>query len=125
MVVEEVMTRNPVVIQSSEPIRRVQELLYTLDTRHLPVVDSGTLSGMISEQDLSPQDPTRSTSDLSAADIMTKEVASVTPRSELAHAIDLMLERRIRALPVVERDSRRLVGIVSYVDILKAARPLV
>lgn len=126
MVVEHVMTRNPVVVEWSESLQRVQELLYTLDTRHLPVTKAGSLCGIISEADLAgPQAAGEAPRRLSAEDIMSKKLVTVTPKSELSHAIDLMLERRIRALPVVDSGSLRLVGIVSYVDILRAARPLV
>jgi acetoin utilization protein AcuB len=48
----------------------------------------------------------------------------VDPETEVSEAIDLMIEHRIGALPVVEPDSTKLVGIVSYVDVLRAARDL-
>jgi acetoin utilization protein AcuB len=52
-------------------------------------------------------------------------VVTVNPESDVAEVIDLMIEHKIGAVPVVEADSTRLVGIVSYVDALRAARDLV
>ena len=46
----------------------------------------------------------------------------VTPGDDLVEAIDLMIEHRIGAVPVVDDGGTELVGIVSYVDALRAAR---
>jgi CBS domain-containing protein len=48
----------------------------------------------------------------------------VNPGDDLVEAIDLMIEHQIGAVPVVESGSTELVGIVSYVDALRAAREL-
>jgi len=49
--------------------------------------------------------------------IMSGGVISVTPDAELEELIDLLLENRIGAIPVVDGEGA-VVGIVSYVDIL-------
>ena len=43
-----------------------------------------------------------------------------SPRLQVVEIIDLMTENRIGAVPVVDNDSQ-LAGIVSYVDVLRAA----
>jgi CBS domain-containing protein len=53
-------------------------------------------------------------------DRMSVDVVSVHPEAEVSDVIDLLLEARIGAVPVVRPDSREIVGIVSYVDILRA-----
>jgi acetoin utilization protein AcuB len=55
---------------------------------------------------------------------MSSDVVTVNPETEVGEAIDLMIEHRIGALPVVEADSTKLVGILRYVDALRAAREL-
>ena len=45
-------------------------------------------------------------------DIMTCDVVAVTPMCKLQDAVELMLERRISGLPVLD-DQQRLVGIIS------------
>ena len=58
------------------------------------------------------------------SDAMSPDVISVNPETEVSEVIDLMIEQNVGAIPVVEADSAKLVGIVSYVDALRAARNL-
>jgi CBS domain-containing protein len=55
------------------------------------------------------------------SDIMTKEVATVTPETRIEHLCDLFRERRITGAPVVDSDGH-LVGIVSKDDVLFRGR---
>jgi CBS domain-containing protein len=52
------------------------------------------------------------------------DVIVVEPGAPLAAAIDLLVDRRLSALPVVDANDG-LVGIVSYIDILEALRDTV
>ena len=56
--------------------------------------------------------------DLRAADVMSREVASVRDEAPIGDAIDLMVARGFKRLPVVDRTGR-LAGIVSRADILQ------
>ncbi len=56
-----------------------------------------------------------------AAEIMTKEVATVTPESRVEDLCDLFRERRITGAPVVDREGH-LVGIVSKDDVVFRGR---
>lgn len=129
MVVDEVMTREPTTVRSTVSIGEALSTLKEMDARHLPVVDGGELVGILSDRDLLElrnllDDPDADTSVLERAvsGYMSTDVASVSPETELAEAVDIMLERRVGALPVLEEETESLVGIVSYVDVLKAAR---
>ena len=128
MIVADVMSAAPQVVEVNEKLRSVQAKLRELDVRHLPVVDRGRLVGIISERDLPTElsvpaaRDAAGRSDKPAGWFMSSDVLSVHPQAELADAIDLMLEHRIGAVPVVEMDEGRLVGIVSYVDVLREAR---
>jgi acetoin utilization protein AcuB len=51
--------------------------------------------------------------------IMTKELVTVTEETKLARLAELMRERKLRHLPVVDAD-QRLVGIVSHRDVQRA-----
>jgi CBS domain-containing protein len=51
-------------------------------------------------------------------DWMTENPATISPQATLAAAYDLMLEREVRRLPVVDHD---LVGIITLGDILREA----
>ncbi|HEU5189857.1 MAG TPA: CBS domain-containing protein [Methylomirabilota bacterium] len=51
---------------------------------------------------------------------MSADVISVRPETEVADVIGLLLEGRVGALPVIRPDTREVLGIISYVDILRA-----
>lgn len=52
-----------------------------------------------------------------AADVMTRDVATVTPDTPLTAIAELMLSRRISGVPVVEPDGR-LAGVLSEADLM-------
>lgn len=54
---------------------------------------------------------------LKAKDIMTKEVVTVSPDTEIANAAKILLEKRINGLPVVDAFGR-LVGILCQSDLV-------
>ncbi len=55
---------------------------------------------------------------LTAKDIMTETVISVSPNDSLAEAMELIVENDISGLPVIDHDGR-LVGIISELDRIK------
>jgi CBS domain-containing protein len=54
---------------------------------------------------------------LKVKDIMTKELITVSPQTEIAGAAKLLLEKRINGLPVID-DSGKLVGILCQSDLV-------
>jgi CBS domain-containing protein len=54
---------------------------------------------------------------LRARDIMTKEVISVYPETEVAQAARLLLEHRINGLPVLDQEEH-LIGIICQSDLI-------
>ncbi|GAB4571152.1 MAG: hypothetical protein Kow0077_07100 [Anaerolineae bacterium] len=52
-------------------------------------------------------------------DWMTKQVITITADTKVPDAANLMREKKIRRLPVVD-DEGKLIGIISYTDILQA-----
>ncbi len=129
----EIMSADPIVVQIDTSIAEALEVLQNAEVRHLPVVDEGTIVGMLSDRDfrtayLSPLADTESLDRLKAklqspvSTIMSSGVVTVNPETDLADVIDCMLENKIGAVPVVDARGDELVGIVSYVDILRAQR---
>jgi CBS domain-containing protein len=51
-------------------------------------------------------------------EVMTRKPMTLAPADELEAAIDLLLNERFGAASVVDNDER-LVGIVSYIDLLR------
>jgi acetoin utilization protein AcuB len=133
MVVEEIMSRDPFSVQVTESVEKVMAALRDADVRHLPVLEGHALVGIVSDRDLRAyalpalatlDDPQR-TRDLLAtpiSDVMSSDVVSVNPETDVGEVIDLMIEHKIGAIPVVDSTTSKLVGIVSYIDALRAAR---
>ena len=49
---------------------------------------------------------------------------SVDPDTDVKDVVELLIENKIGAVPVVRPDTREVVGIVSYIDALRALRDL-
>jgi CBS domain-containing protein/mannitol/fructose-specific phosphotransferase system IIA component (Ntr-type) len=59
---------------------------------------------------------------LTVRDIMSDSVASVTPATPVRDAIDIMVQRRVRALPVVG-EKQEVLGVVTEWDVMRALLP--
>jgi CBS domain-containing protein len=60
---------------------------------------------------------------LKARDIMTREVVTVYPETEIVQAANLMLEKHLSGLPVVDRDGH-LKGIICQSDLMAQQRKI-
>jgi len=126
----DLMTEAPATVRPTSTVRSAVEILQALDVRHLPVVnEDGELVGMISDRDLRALSiPTlvgdeyvgdlRTALEASVSSIMSTGVISVEAESAVAEIVDLLLDNRIGAVPVTDEEGV-LIGIVSYVDILR------
>ena len=113
--VGDLMCRTPVTIVSDAVLEDARALMATHGVRHLPVVDRGTLVGMLSSSDLGRHVGHLERTKVNAA--MTTEAIAVPPTETAAAAARLMLARGVRALPVV--DDRGVVGVLSASDIVE------
>ncbi len=133
MSLESVMTRDPVAIEFNRTVRDAMELLDSQKIRHLPVLLDGGLVGMLSDRSLQPVrkallDAERwHESELKEImleqkldDFVSREPIFLDVSADLASAIDTMIEFQVGAVAVTEEGT--LVGIVSYVDLLKLFR---
>jgi CBS domain-containing protein len=88
----------------------------------LPVVEGGTIVGIVTDRDLYIALATRNVlpSQLAVGEVMRTRVWTCAPQDEVHAALATMKARRVRRLPVRGADGR-LVGIVSMNDLLLAA----
>ncbi len=113
--VGELMRRVPITIAPDAMLEEARTIMATHRIRHLPVVEHGKLVGMLSSSDLGPHVGQLGRTKVNVA--MTTEPISVAPDVTAATAARLMLERKIRALPVV--DGEKVVGVLSASDVLE------
>lgn len=130
--VRDIMTNSPVSVKPTLPVRELIERFDEDAVHGYPVVSpEGQLLGIVTKLDvlrvfrpgLQPELNVNQIGDQTVSDIMRPGVLTLQPGDALAAAIDLMVETRLRSLPVVER--RRggapvLVGMVSQGDVLRA-----
>lgn len=53
-----------------------------------------------------------------ASDLMTRQLVTASPTDTVAHLMQVMTDRRIRHVPIVEGD--RMVGVISIGDVVKS-----
>lgn len=118
---QSLMTTAPTTASGYTTLSDARHMMLQHDLRHLPVVDDeGVLVGIISDRDLLRVKGTMKP-EHTVARIMSDDVLTIAPDTRLSHIIDLLVDHRVSALPVVE-PSGKLVGIISWVDILLAVR---
>jgi CBS domain-containing protein len=115
----DMMTVDPATLPTNATVRAALDKLQTLDIRHLPVVnDDGEVVGMVSDRDLRGFVSGETELDVAITTIMSGNVISVEEEADAGEVIDLMLDHKIGAVPVVDADGV-IVGIVSYIDVLR------
>ena len=84
------------------------------------VMEGARLVGILSERDYARKVvlQSRSSADTPVRAIMTADVITVTPNDTVERCMQIVTERRIRHLPVMEQG--RVVGVVSIGDLVKA-----
>ncbi len=131
MKIADLMTRDVVSIELSSRLGAALQLLREHDIRHLPVVAEGELRGILSDRDIRTYRPPEAlvgdnvVASIELLDtplwrVMTSEVLTAGPEESIDRALDLFVDHRVGAICVVE--GGLLVGIVSYIDALRALR---
>jgi acetoin utilization protein AcuB len=128
MTVKEVMVKEVATLDVNDELSLANDIMRLGKIRHLPVVDGSRLVGIVSERDLFRSylaqvmgyggiDSRNLIKALRIKDIMVKEVTTISPEAKLYDAVNLMIEKKIGCLPVVEDD--RLVGLITETDIMR------
>ncbi len=131
MTAQELMTANPATVTPQANIAEAWDLMREFDVRHLPVVEGGALVGMLSDRDIGTLEVTRLLTDegadalrrrltLPVVQIMSTDIVAVEPDAEMDELISLLVEHKVGAIPVVLAGTRQIIGIVSYIDVLRA-----
>jgi CBS domain-containing protein len=106
------------------PRDTVLDALTTMADRNVGavlVVDGGELVGILTERDYARKVilRERGSGDTPVSEIMTTVVHTVSPSTPVAECMEMMTDRRVRHLPVLD-DGQNLVGLVSIGDVVKA-----
>lgn len=123
MTVRQILLRKGRGVYAIGPEATVLEALKKLaehDVGALLVMEGDRLLGIFSERDYARKLVLlgRFSKDTRVEEVMTREVITVGPDADLAEAMRLMTEHRVRHLPVVE--GGKVVGVISIGDAVKA-----
>lgn len=125
--ITEIMSKNPVTIESSKSLYDVEDLLNRHSIRHIPVVEGDRLIGVISRSDLlrisvtdlnEEEDGIESViyDNYSISQVMTKMPVFIGVDYTIKEAAKLLSQQSFHSLPVVEEG--KLVGIVTSGDLI-------
>lgn len=127
MKVADVMTRDPLTVSPAETIGQAEEIMTDNRFRQLPVVQDGDLVGIVTDRDvrsflsgslLTNPEAREKALNTKVREIMTTEPLTLSPEDDLQEAVELFIEEKIGGMPVVD-ETEGLVGIVTYVDLLR------
>ncbi len=128
MLVKDIMTENPATATELMSVAEALGLLYELDVRHLPVVRGRELVGIISDRDLrafsgatddEAMEAVEGARSANVGNFMNTSTVKVDPETNVREVLELMLLHRVGAIPVADLDTGDLLGIVSYIDLLR------
>ena len=111
------------VVYTVSPESSVYEALETLETKNLGSLvvleENGKLDGIFTERDYARKVilKGRSSKETRVSDIMTESPVFVTPDDKIEYCMQLMTDKHIRHLPVLE--DNELIGLVSIGDLVK------
>lgn len=130
--VKNIMTRNLTYVKLNTNVEEIAEIFEREQFHHLPVLDdSGEVAGMISKSDYFKLMDSMSIFNtdgakklnlkmfrtLLASEIMAKRAACIHEDASIESAIQIFIENRYRALPVVADE--KIVGMLTPIDIMK------
>jgi CBS domain-containing protein len=107
-------------IGPDEPVLHAIRLMSDKQIGALPVMQSEQLLGIVSERDYARKVILmgRSSADTPVSQIMTASVITVSPEDTVHRCMEVVTEKRIRHLPVIEKG--KLIGMISIGDLVKA-----
>jgi CBS domain-containing protein len=127
--VSTIMTKNVIKLNLSDDLTKAEMLFKKHHIRHIPVVNSNKIIGMLSYTDLlrisfvDAVDEEDEVVDVTVYNmftveqVMAKKLVTVSPETTIKEVAEILSSREFHALPVVEGDL--LVGIVTTTDIIK------
>lgn len=115
--IRDVMTPNPVSLPASSPVMEAAQMMKDRDIGDVIVLDEGKVCGVVTDRDIvvralaAGKDP----GSTKISEICSRDLVSVSPDEDIDKAVQLMRDKAIRRLPVVEGD--KPVGMVSIGDL--------
>jgi acetoin utilization protein AcuB len=129
MLVENWMNPNVITVDVDDTMLDATKILKEHQIRHLPVLKSGKLVGIVTDRDLKRASPSDATSlaahellyivaNIKVREIMTKNPITVPYNYTVEEAAEILMKHRISGMPVVDKEGR-VVGTITQTDIFR------
>lgn len=117
--ISEVMTRDVMTISPQETLRRAAQMMDELNVGVLPVCDGERLVGMITDRDITVRSTSAGEAPENARveEAMSEDVRWCFDDQSVDEVMQQMSDSQIRRVPVVDHNTKKLVGIVALGDI--------
>ena len=123
------MTKNPITVEPTTPVNEAAKLMKRRNIRRLPVVEKGSLVGIISDRDIMRVAPSPATTlskfeimslldKITVSEIMARDVVSLPDTATIEEAALVMYNEKLSGLPVVS-SMGAVVGIITETDVFK------
>ncbi len=117
-----------ITVQPDLPISEALDLMKREKIRHIPVIQKGTMVGIVTRNDLLNASPSKATSlsiweinyllnKITVADVMTKNVITTSEDTPVEEAARIMTDNQISCLPILRGEE--LIGIITETDLFK------
>ena len=114
MKVKEYMSKNVVTLKPEQKIKDVIELIKSSKHEGFPVVDNEHVIGIITPRDILLKRGKM------VKDVMSKRVVVTFPEVKIIDAARVMFREGISRLPVVDKETKKLVGIITNTDVIRS-----
>ena len=119
MRIKDVMTKNVTTVTPEDTIETVAKLMQQYDVGSIPVCEGQNVVGIITDRDIVLRCVSNGADcKRLVKDYMTKNPVTTDPSMEISNAVNMMSEKQIRRLPVVENNC--ISGMVALGDLAVA-----
>jgi len=118
--VKDLMTTDVAVVGPEQSMATAATVMADDSLSSLVVVDNGTVVGIITEKDFLERVVAKGKSilDMKVRDVMSYPVVSILPEATVLEAGQVVKDKHIKRLPVIDGD-KKLVGIITQTDLIR------
>lgn len=114
-VIGDSMTKHPYIANRKMTVKEAGLFMDECNIRHLPVIESGKILGIVSDRDLQKANAFRGPGELLVEDVMTRQPYCVKKGANIAIVARTMARERIGSVIVLD-EKEQIIGIFTTTD---------